>query len=128
MKALSHVILLAMVALLIGFIAMVAGGSFAKAQEPAGFAEAQRAAFWKAIQNSPQLVGVDQVVIEGDGNGPIMTGWLQKKSWIDGKLTNLERRFWTRIDRICSEIKPECFRCVGIWSNGQLVAHMTAEK
>lgn len=109
----------------VAILASLALATSALAQEPPGFAEAQRAAFWDAVQSSPKLEGVDQVIIEGDGNAPIMTGWLQKKSWASGQPSHLERRFWARVDRTCPEIKPSCFRVVGIWSGSELLAYVS---
>lgn len=106
-------------------IASLALATSAMAQEPPGFAEAQRAAFWEAVKTAPKLEGVDQIVIEGDGNGPIMSGWLQKKYWSSGNPTHLERKFWARVDRTCPEIKPSCFRVVGIWSGSELLAYVS---
>lgn len=128
-KTLKHVVMLTGAALAIGIAAMVGLASVSRAADPApaGFAEAQLAALWKAVQASPKLVGVDQITIEGPGTGPVMTGWLQKTNWVDGKLTKLEKRFWSRIDRTCAEIKPECFRPIGIWSGSELLAHLTGE-
>jgi hypothetical protein len=128
-KTLMHVAMLTGAALAIGVGAAMIGTSISRADElaPAGFAEAQRTALWDAIRKSEQLEGVDQIVIEGAGTGPILTGWLMKRNWAGTDATNLERRFWARVDRTCVEIEPQCFRALGIWSNGVLVAHLTGE-
>lgn len=124
LDTIKHVIALTATALALGVVASIALAPFAKAEDaPVGFAEAQRAALWSAIRTSVQLEGVDQVVIEGAGDGPILTGWLMRRNWT-GAATNLERRFWSRVDRVCVEVRPECFRVIGIWSNGVLVSHL----
>lgn len=128
-RTLIHALSLTVVALCIGLLMMLFLPPVAKSDElePAGFADAQRAALWKAVSSAKALQGVDQIVIEGPGNGPIMTGWLQKKNWANGSLTYLEKRFWARMDRTCADVKPECFRCVGIWSGNELLAYLGGE-
>jgi hypothetical protein len=106
-------------------LAAIALGTPALANEPAGFAEAQRTALWNAIQSSPKLVGVDQIVIEGDGTGQTLRGWLMKKNWTSQVPTDLQRPFWARIDRVCADIQPSCFKVVGIWSGSELLAYIT---
>jgi hypothetical protein len=115
-RTLIHALSLTVVALCVGLLMMIVLSPVAKSDglEPSGFADAQRAALWKAV-------------IEGPGNGPIMTGWLQKKNWANGSLTYLEKRFWARMDRTCADVKPECFRCVGIWSGNELLAYLGGE-
>lgn len=108
-------------------VATLALATPALADEPLGFAEAQRAAFWNAVRSAPTLGGVDQIIFEGAANGPIITGWLQKKNWANGENNDLYKRFWSRIDRTCPEIRPECFRVVGIWSGSELLAHVAGE-
>lgn len=97
----------------------------ALADEPQGFAEAQRTALWNAIQSSPKLVDVDQIVIEGDGTGQTVRGWLMKKNWTARVQTDLQRPFWARIDRTCADIHPRCFKVVGIWSGSDLLAYVS---
>ena len=126
-RTLIHALSLTVVVLCIGLLMMLFLAPVAKSEEPAGFADAQRAALWNAVSTAKALQGVDQIIIEGPGNGPIMTGWLQKKNWSNGTLTYLEKRFWARMDRTCADVNPECFRCVGIWSGNELLAYLGGE-
>jgi hypothetical protein len=105
-------------------LAAIALGTPALADEPVGFAEAQRTALWNAIQSSPKLVGVDQIVIEGDGTGQTIRGTLMKRNWL-GTPTDFHKPFWARIDRTCADIHPRCFKVVGIWSGSELLAYIT---
>jgi hypothetical protein len=105
------------------FAAMIATPG-AHANESA-LAAAQRAALWNAIHVSPKLKGVDQIVIEGDGAGQIVRGVLMKKAWLGPDLTDLQRPFWARIDRTCPDVRPGCFRVVGIWSGNELLAYIS---
>lgn len=81
------------------------------------FASPETEALWAKIATVPDLKGVDQIVIEGDNSGVLM-GVLQKRNWMGEKSTALERRFFTKLERVCGEEVSHCFRVPGIWSNG----------
>lgn len=124
LKTIGHAVSLAGIAIGIGALVAVGLSRYAKADEPHGFAEAQRAALWNAIQSSPKLVGVDQIVIEGDGTGQTVRGTLMKRNWL-GVYTDFHKPFWARIDRICADVHPRCFKVVGIWSGSELLAYIS---
>lgn len=124
MKTIVHALSLTAIALGLGVLAMGIASKIARADEPQGFAEAQRMALWNAIQASPKLNGVDQIVIEGDGAGQTVRGLLMKRNWL-GEPTKFERPFWARIDRICSDIRPGCFKVVGVWDGSELLAYIS---
>ena len=81
------------------------------------FASPQTEALWAKIATVPVLKGVDQIVIEGDDSGVLM-GVLQKRNWLYARPVFYEKRFYTKLERVCDYDTPECFRVPEIWSNG----------
>ena len=77
-------------------------------------------ALWAKIATVPDLKGVDQIVIEGD-NGGVLMGVLQKRNWLYADPVFFEKRFFTKLERVCDYDTPKCFRVPGIWSNGSKI-------
>lgn len=124
LKTIVHAMSLAGIAIGLGALVAIGLSRYAKADEPNGFAEAQRTALWNAIQSSSKLAGVDQIVIEGDGTGQTVRGILMKRNWL-GTPTDFYKPFWARVDRTCADIRPGCFKVVGIWSGSELLAYIS---
>jgi hypothetical protein len=85
-------------------------------------ASAQIQALWAKMATEPDLKDVDQVIIEGDANWPNIRGTLEKRKWADPDGNYQSKPFWARIEQQCSFAIPQCFKVVGIWSRGHLLA------
>lgn len=99
--------------------ALLALGPAKAAGNEGRLAELQRELIWQAMASDEQFEGVDQIVIEGEGTGPIVSGWLEKRGLVMREPTDLWRPFWSRIERPCLELEPKCFRLMGMWSRGE---------
>lgn len=98
---------------------LVATAPPARAEDTANL---QIQALWAKTATVPDLIDVDQIIIEGDAAKPALFGLLQKRGWLNNSRQPVEKRFFTRFERICHEPVKECFRVTGIWSGGQLIS------
>jgi hypothetical protein len=100
-------------------ISLIALAQPAKSEDVAAL---QIQSLWAKMATIPDLVDVDQIIIEGDAGRPAIWGVLQKRGWIAGEAGTREKRFFTRFERACHLPSPECFRVTGIWSTGNLIS------
>jgi hypothetical protein len=85
-------------------------------------AAAQRQALWHKLSRVEDLKAVDQIIFEGDTDGPTLTGTCEKRAWLSESPTVLNKRFYATVVRTCFQDVPGCFRITGVWSNGTLIA------
>ena len=69
----------------------------------------------EAANPVPGLPRIDQIIIVGNSNTFPVTGWLQRKDWLNGKTEIYERKFTTMISRPCWQVIEECFKADGMW-------------
>lgn len=102
--------------------AVLLAGLLLASPASADVASAQIQALWAKVATVPELVGVDQIVFEGDTGAVMVRGVFEKRSWLNATPTYQSKRFNATIARKCFEDKPECFVVTGIWSNGSPIA------
>lgn len=79
-------------------------------------------ALWALVDKTPEMAGVNMIIISGDASKNPVQGWLYKTNHNAPPPSWPNKRFLATFSRPCNVLIKECVRIDGIWSNGQLLA------
>jgi hypothetical protein len=78
----------------------------------------QVGALWNRIATLQDFNGVDQIIFEGDVDGPALTGTLQKRDWLGTGGTVYSKRFSATATRTCFADVAGCYQIRDLTANG----------